>query len=457
LQIYKVFLTISFLLITGTALSYDGSDTIQITEVILHPNDLKTKSGIVLRELSFRTTQIMTVEDLIEFHIPRSISNLKNLNLFNQINITPEFVDGNAIITITLIEKWYLWPIPYIEFADRNFNQWSTFDFDPTRTNIGLYVFKYNLFGLNHTIKATFGSGYTKTLGFEYRAPYIDNSKKLGFMLDVRRKSNQEIRYGLINNKEQFYRSESADVIKETSAFAKLIFRPGLYVRHSLSANFNDIEIDDTVVTEELNTSFLFDSLTKQRLTTVAYNISFDNRDNKLFPLTGVYANVGMAYTAGAQEFLSVGFDLNFYRPLPLNRMFSRISYTYGDAIDQNLPYNLNQAIGVEQNVRGYEQYVFLGDQYAILRAELRYLIIPERDIFLRYMPVKSYKKMPIESYLSAFYDQAQVINNGFQTELYGFGIGVNTLIYYDKVFRFEYSWNHWNRSGLKVHFKKAF
>ena len=50
-------------------------------------------------------------------------------------------------------EKWYIWPIPTIEFADRNFNIWADSSFDPSRTNYGLYLFTYNLFGLNHTLK----------------------------------------------------------------------------------------------------------------------------------------------------------------------------------------------------------------------------------------------------------------------------------------------------------------
>jgi len=43
------------------------------------------------------------------------------------------------------------------------------------------------------------------------------------------------------------------------------------------------------------------------------------------------------------------------------------------------------------------------------------------------------------------------------ENELLGYGFGINTLLYLDKVFRFEYSWNHWGEAGLKVHFKQAF
>lgn len=394
---------------------------------------------------------------MIEYQIPRSVANLKNLNLFNQINIHPEKVNDTVSINIQLVEKWYLWPIPFVEFADRNINQWSTFDFDPYRTNIGLYLFKYNLFGLNHTLKATVGRGYTNTIGLEYRAPYVDNKKKLGFSLDLRRRTNQEIRYGLKENTELFFKSANTNMITESSLFTELVYRPGLYVRHRLSLNYSDINVNDTVVTDQLNPEFLFHNQSTQQLTTIAYHLSYDNRNNKLFPLTGIYADAGIAYNYGAQDYVSVGFDLNFYRPLPANRLYSGLSYTYGDALNQSLPYILNKAIGVQHNVRGYEQYVFLGDQYAVLRAELRYLLLAERDVKLKYMPVKSYKSMPIESYISVFYDQAQVVDKGFQTDVYGFGIGINTLIYYDKVFRFEYSWNHWNHSGLKVHFKKAF
>ena len=420
------------------------------------PN-LKTKHAVIIRELSFGLQDFMTWDELINYDIPRSEANLINLNLFNQVNIYPIKKDNEVHLEIVVVEKWYLWPIPFAEFADRNFNQWANLDFDPNRTNIGLYLFKYNLFGLNHTLKTTVSTGYTQTLGLEYRAPYIGGKKRLGFMLDIRRKSSEEIRYGLIENQEQFFRTSGLEMIRETSFLGELTYRKGLYWRHNLRLTHNNIQIHDTVLSNSLNPGFLFDFQTSQKLTTIGYNLSYDNRNNKLFPLMGIYATAGIACNYGAQDFVSLGFDLNFYRPLPANRMYSGLSYTYGDALNQDLPYVLNKAVGLKNNVRGYENYVFIGDQYAVLRAELRYLLIPSGDVDLRYMPVKSYKTMPIESYISAFYDQAQVINDGLQTDLYGFGVGINTLIYYDKVFRFEYSWNHWNRSGLKVHFKKAF
>jgi outer membrane protein assembly factor BamA len=456
LRIKVLIVFIFFFGFSQSSFASTASDTLLIVDINVSSPNIKTKPSVIIRELSFSKGELMDWIQLLEYHIPRSIANLKNLNLFNQIEITPKRDNETISVTIEVVEKWFLWPIPYIEFADRNINQWSTLDFDPYRTNIGLYVFKYNLFGLNHTAKTTIGTGYTNTLGFEYKAPYIDARKRIGFKLDVHRKLNNEIRYGVIENKEQFFRSDETLVTK-TSGFLGFIFRPGLYTRHQLSVNYSNIDISDTVLSALLNPNYLFEQLTEQQLTTFQYLVSYDNRNNKLLPLSGIYANIGLAVTQGDQSFTTVGFDLNFYRPLPLPRMYSGLSYVYQDVLNKTLPYALNKAIGVKNNVRGYEQYLFLGDQFAILRAELRYLIIPERDVSLKYMPVKAYKTMPIESYISAFYDQAQVINDGIQTDIYGFGIGVNTLIYYDKVIRFEYSWNHWNRSGIKLHFKKAF
>lgn len=437
--------------------SFSSADTIIITNIEVVSPGIKTKHSVIIRELSFKRQDFMSWDELVDYEIPRSEANLKNLNLFNQIYIHPELKDGEVSIEIHVVEKWYLWPIPFVEFADRNFNQWSTFDFDLNRTNVGLYVFKYNLFGYNHTLKTTIGDGYTRTLGLEYRAPYIDRKKRLGFTIDARRKMNQEVRYGILDNREQFFRTQSVNLIKETSLKSALVYRKGLYTRHTLSIHYSDITVDDTVVSNQLNPDFLFHNKTTQQMTSIGYHISYDSRNNRLFPLVGIYADAGITYNYGAEEYVGVGFDINVYRPLPADRLYSGLSYTYGDALNQDLPYVLNKAIGVGDNIRGYEQYLFVGDQYALLRAELRYLWFPERDVFLKYMPVKSYKTMPVESYLSVFYDQAQVIDRGLQTEIYGFGVGINTLIYYDKVFRFEYSWNHWNRSGLKVHFKKAF
>ena len=455
---HKFFFLILFLFcFASKGLSANQTDTLLISDITVISKDIKTKPSVIIRELTFSKGELIDWYVLSEYEIGGSIANLKNLNLFNQINIIPTRHEKTISVQIEVVEKWYLWPIPFAEFADRNFNQWSTFDFDPYRTNYGLYLFKYNLFGLNHTMKATVGTGYTKTLGFEYIAPYIDRKKRFGFTLDVRSKANNEIRYNILDNKEQFFQSDHEALVKRKSALAALIFRPGLYTRHTLTFNAVDIGIADTVTTESLNPDYLYNQMSNQQLATLGYTISYDNRNNKLFPLTGIYTTISAAITRGDMNFTTVGFDLNFYQPLPVPKLYSGLSYTYQDALNQDLPYVLNKAIGVGKNVRGYEQNLFLGDQFAIMRAELRYLILPEKLYVLKYMPLKMYKTMPLESYISLFYEQAQIIDRGLQNDIYGFGIGLNTLLYYDKVFRFEYSWNHWNNSGLKIHFKKAF
>ena len=95
-----------------------------------------------------------------------------NLNLFNQVIIIPQFletVDSNGyVIHIAVIENWFIWPLPSIEFSDRNFNVWSDLDFNPARTNYGLFVDQYNVFGRNHTMKTRIKTGYNNQVGVEY-------------------------------------------------------------------------------------------------------------------------------------------------------------------------------------------------------------------------------------------------------------------------------------------------
>ena len=79
--------------------------------------------------------------------VRKSEERILNLNLFNEVNITintNESPSTNCHVLVEVVEKWYVWPIPFVEFSDRNFNVWKNLAFDPGRTNYGLYMFNYN-------------------------------------------------------------------------------------------------------------------------------------------------------------------------------------------------------------------------------------------------------------------------------------------------------------------------
>lgn len=83
----------------------------------------KTKSSIILRELPFnRNDAVANIDSLLG----RSKENLMNIGLFNFVDINYIKEDAKTVlIYINVSERWYLWPMPVFELADRNFNEWA--------------------------------------------------------------------------------------------------------------------------------------------------------------------------------------------------------------------------------------------------------------------------------------------------------------------------------------------
>ncbi|MBO6517722.1 MAG: BamA/TamA family outer membrane protein [Bacteroidia bacterium] len=426
----------------------------------------KTKTSIILRELSFRALKFYSKAEFETYHLERSHSNLQNLDLFNYMTITwvkSTPTSSNRIkVQVTVEEKWYFWPIPFIEFADRNFNQWYSLDLDPYRTNYGLYLFKNNLWGLNHTAKFTFGRGYTNTFGFNYVAPYVDKGKQFGFDIDIRHKTNRELQYNVIDNKEQFFRDLDQVLIRRQTARLGLIYRPKLYLTHRISTELNHTALADTILSDGLNPNYLFQGRQRQSTISTFYGLIHDKTDNQFMPLKGSR----FTFTGGYNHFMKSSKGYWFTRSsAALFKLIGKgkrpvgigIHGVYRTSSDHSLPFDHSRALGYDDYVRGYENNVILGNRYGLVKYEVRYILFRDKNFHLRYMPIQSYKDMKTTTFLSLFADHGFSEYRGSVQRINGYGIGLNSMFYYDKVVRFEYSWNKVGESSIKLHFKKAF
>ena len=161
-----------------------ASEPLPIRSIEIKGNK-QTKDFVIKKELLFEEDSSYVYDETFAEIVNQSQSRITNLNLFNKVEITT-FVDSInhyevcIKVEIHVVEKWYHWPIPFIEFSDRNFNVWGNLDFDPNRTNYGLYVFNYNLWGRNHTLKTKMKTGYNTKLGIEYRIPFLSQSSNWG-------------------------------------------------------------------------------------------------------------------------------------------------------------------------------------------------------------------------------------------------------------------------------------
>jgi hypothetical protein len=105
-----------------------------------------------------------------------------NTALFHEVVVELQNTDGNnADVKIELRERWYLFPVPYFRYIDRNLNQWLVENKgDLDRVNYGIKVFHNNFTGINDKLNLWLINGYTKQISFGYDRLYIDKNMKWG-------------------------------------------------------------------------------------------------------------------------------------------------------------------------------------------------------------------------------------------------------------------------------------
>jgi hypothetical protein len=114
------------------------------------------------------------------------------------------------------------------------------------------------------------------------------------------------------------------------------------------------------------------------------------------------------------------------------------------------------------EGLRGYEYYSFKGVNYVCSRSNFKYELLPPEYFSLDFIPSDRFNKPFFAFYLNVFFDATFVDNtipyytkkNDLMNQwLFAQGLGLDFVTYYDKVFRFEYSFNSIGQSGFFVHF----
>lgn len=431
--------------------------------ITISGND-RTKDFVILREMLIENDSTYA-ENQIEGLLDISTNRILNLNLFNQVDIAHQLIEIEGIlgyvIKVEVIAKWYVWPIPFVEFSDRNFNVWGNLDFDPERTNYGLYVFNYNLFGRNHTLKTKMKTGYNTKLGIEYRIPFLSRHTDWGLNTLVEYVSQNEVWYETRNDSLQFYKNGRNNLIKNTQAKVELTKRITPFTRVYYGVNFEYGQLDSTVPTND----YFINNQRFQRKYGVHFKLEYDERDNIYFPTEGKYGSV----TLGGNSWQNKSAFLNGSIESRLQR-FDQLSSKWYSALSLYLQYNTSdeapysdrKILGYDEIVRGYEHYVVDGTFGWKTNAALRYHLL-EKDVQLKFVPIENYKTLPINIYAEGYLDggYATYLNsrssntlNG--TPIYSAGLGLNTLFYNDRLLRLEYSLNSLGEGGFFVHFKKA-
>lgn len=459
----RIFLILFCTLSTALAAQTDSlADSYVVIEKISIEGNSKTRAGTILRELEFETGDSLPAAGLTAT-LERNRLRLMNLGIFSEVNIQVSdwYGPGKARLLIHVSEGWYVYPVPILSLSDRNFNVWwNEFNRSFKRVNYGLDWSQLNLTGRADVLKAKAQFGYTNSYELGYRSPGLNRQRTLGLQASLAYSRAHELPYETAGNKLQFLKVPENWQIQQILASATLVSRPKLFKSQSLTLEYRNNWVTDTIA-KILNPDYFLTGKTRQQHFSAVYSLSYDYRDIKPYPLKGWRALLEIR-----QNGLLPSDDLKLFRAFvewdqywSFNRWLSLelVGKARMSLPRRQPPWNNNQALGYGGNlVRGYDYYVIDGLDFGLLRSSWHFRVFEGVFQLGRFMPIKAYQKMPIKVYFAINSDLGYANDPYYTTQnplvnrpLFGYGPGLDFVLYYDKSVRCEWTWNDLGEGGF--------
>jgi outer membrane protein assembly factor BamA len=428
----------------------------------------KTLDNIIFRELLIAPGDTLHADEFASL-VNQSRLNLLNTSLFNFVTVDTVSLSESGVMRVvnvafSLLERWYIWPVPVLQITDRNFNAWwQTRDF--TRINYGVDLKWDNFTGRMDEFNAIFQFGKNRKFSVAYQNPYIDKKKRFGMGFSTGYLKNREVGY-ITANDELVFAFDPDGLSEEKYISVNGTFRNNIFVTHQLVAGLNSSSFSDSLLI--LNPDYSYKDTDQPLYLSIYYKFKVDHRDIKYYPLKGWYVDV---------ELTKSGLGFGFEKPVNIawakttSRLYSQLAkrwYTGVSFIGKVSssawqPYFQIEALGYSRDyVRGYEYNVIDGKHFALFRSNIKFALVPEKAHSIGFIPTPKFGKIHYALYLTAFADAAYVWqpqwieeNNNIlpRTFLAGTGIGLDLVTYYDKVVRVEYAVNKSGKSGIFIHF----
>ena len=440
-------------------------DKLIVNEVLIEGNKV-TKDFVITRELVFAIGDTILKMDLLP-SIQRSKENLLNLALFNFVTFDVSHSPGSRItIHIEVTERWYIWPVPILEYADRNFSEFiKNRDWD--KINYGVRLKWNNFQGRNDLLSATIRLGYIKKYAVAYSIPNLGKRQRHGINTGFNVNQQNEVIIATVHNKPEEYKPQEVPAMTRLNSFLGYRFRNKLYGTHSAKLEYYDYRVSDSVAI--VNPNYLGGGNTRLNYFFFSYEFNYDIRDSKVYPLEGFRVNIraqqvglGLIPDYEYPTFRLTGV-LMFHQKVA-NRVYFYNTTKGRFSSEKIMPYILNRALGYNENLSGYEPYVMDGSDYFISKYNMKFQIIKPTTYTIPFIGMKQFNKIHYAFYFNVFADFAYVNNlfpdptntmlNNWQ---YSAGAGFDFVTYYDQVFRIDFAINRYGEYGFFFHIETPF
>ncbi|MFM7671491.1 MAG: POTRA domain-containing protein [Bacteroidota bacterium] len=424
----------------------------------------RTHESIVLRELPFRMSDTCQLSQLVQW-FEESKRALMNTTLFQQVTVFADtFIGDRVLVTVRVRERPNLYLALFFDPVDRNLNQWLVEQHASLRrVNYGTQLFLNNTSGVGDRSLLLLLGGYTQQVSFSYDRPYLDKRMRWGLRAGFSTGRNHEVNVKTVNDKQVFLRNADMFLRYSTQAFAELTHRPHINTRHTFGIQWRWDRVADTV--SRVNANYFPSGQARVQFPRFYYALNFQRVDYVPYPRKGPLAQLQLIHSG-------LGSSMNLFEAhgkwmmhWPLNAKWGLAWGMYaGVKFPTHQPFVNRRFLGYgNQFLSGYEYYVVDGLAGGLTRGYLNREIL-RHTIYIPYQKGKAPIRIPIrlvgKSFVQAGYvhDPTAPMDSRLSNRfLYSGGVGIDLLLFYDVLFRLEYSVNRFGENGLFLHRKYPF
>jgi len=419
-----------------------------IERIILIGNE-KTKDEVILREMQLQEGGKFNLE-----YLENDVKRLYNLGLFNRVDVVPAPLSSSKInLVFEFEEGFYFLPIPQGGIKEGSLKKiWG-----------GVNFLWKNFRGRNETMNMSFGVGYEPFISVSYLNPWIFGNSHYFFQTSFRysrtypRSVGNADSTGVIFNKNEVPTYIMNDMMGD--------IRIGKYFGKNTSVSallqFNSIYTSEyqpgrTVSQDGLDV-----------FPTAGLDFTYDTRDYSKFATYGSYYYLKLSRSGLFHKDIDLNkfrFDLRRFIPIKLTndyalvlsgRINSVLSFGGGE-----IPVYLKESIGYDNLIRGWDNFVLMGEDKLLGSLELRipllkpFYVKGSDHFIIRKVPLANKFSYRYGVYATLFFDlggvwgrKEQIYDSQFKN---GFGAGLNLLLPFDFVARVDFGLRKINKDDFK-------
>ncbi|WP_317191944.1 BamA/TamA family outer membrane protein [Hymenobacter rubidus] len=422
---------------------------------ILFVGNAVTKERILRAELDFHEGDTLSLADL-PARLEANRRRMFNLQLFHAVVVQSSCESsGRLLIVFGVQERWYTFPVPILSLADRNLRSWLDRSDRWRRVDYGLHVVRNNFRGRNEQLIGNLQLGFNRKYELFYEAPGLGRYRRLGFGVGGSFYQSHSLDYITLADRLKPFRADEEFPIQRFYTTAGLRFRHTVQFLTAVDVSYHREQISDSV--NYYNPAYFLGRTTREFLD-FSLTSTRNQRNTFAYPLTGHYAQAQLTHRVfldGNTPSLTT-LHLSYARYLALGRKFYySIGLNGQTRLTRGQAYADSRALGYNDLVRGYDEYVVDGRHYGLVQQGVSYSLLRPQAIRLAAIDNPKINTVPLALYLNIFADAGYVVaphplpQNKLPNQLLSaVGLGLHLVTYYDRVFTAEYTLNGLGQTG---------